>query len=77
MSTPTPEPSGEQLAEALKVAFAAFGQADIAPEDRPRWHQRLIAITNSSKHDVGTASARLEKFWADWEADVGPRPEGV
>ena len=82
MTTPTPTgpedgARAERLAESIKVAFAAFGQAEMPAEDRPRWHQRLIAITNSSKHDIATAEGRLEKYWSDWEAEVGPRPDGT
>lgn len=63
-----------KLSEDLKGAFAVMGHPGLADEDRAKWHQRLIAITNSSKHDVATAAKRLEKFWADWEDQVGPRP---
>lgn len=80
----TPEPAAatdadraERVGEGLKLAFQAMGSADIPDEDRPRWHQRLIAITNSSKHDLATAEARLERYWADWADHVGQPPPGA
>lgn len=61
----------------LKQAFAALSDPGLAPEEKPAWHKRLIAITNSAKHDLATAEARMERYWADWEAEVGPRPPGA
>ena len=74
---PTSSPSTNDptfdLAEELKQAFAVLGPADIPVEDKQRWQQRLIAITNSSKHDVATAAGRMERYWQEWEDTVGPR----
>ena len=74
ISSPAVDDSAIDLAEELKQAFAALGPADIPPEDKQRWQQRLIAITNSSKHDVATAAGRMERYWQEWEQAVGPRP---
>ena len=73
-SSPAVDDSTIDLAEELKQAFAALGPADIPPEDKQRWQQRLIAITNSSKHDVDTAAGRMQRYWQEWEQAVGPRP---
>lgn len=67
----------ERVSEQLKAAFQALATPDLPDEDRPRWHQRLIAITNSAKHDLATAEQRLDSYWADWEAEVGARPAGT
>lgn len=64
----------ERVGEDLKQGFAALGGPALADADKSRWHQRLIAITNSAKHDLPTAEARLARYWSDWEAQVGPRP---
>lgn len=64
----------QRVSDALKVGFQALGSADIPPEDKGAWHKRLIAITNSSKHDLATAEGRLDRFWTDWEDTVGPPP---
>lgn len=77
--TPPPEPPPSEaslhaaLAERLKEAFVALGAADLAAEDKPRMHQRLIAITNASKHDLATAQRRLDAWFADLDA---PAPRG-
>ncbi len=64
----------QHVSDELKLGFQALGGPALADEDKPRWHQRLIAITNSAKHDLATAETRLQRFWADWETEVGPRP---
>lgn len=63
----------DRVAADLKDAFAALAGPGLAPEDKPVWHQRLIAITNSAKHDLTTAERRLAAWWAAWESQVGPR----
>lgn len=63
-----------RVGEELRLAFVALGSPAVPDEDRPRLHQRLIAITNSSKHDLPTAESRLARWWADYESEVGPRP---
>lgn len=56
------------VGERLKEAFAALGDADIPAVEKGRWHQRLIAITNSSKHDLATAQRRLDAWFAELSA---------
>ena len=73
-SDPTEEVRRQAVADGLRDAFTALAGPDVPPEDRPRWHTRLIAITSSSKHDLPTAERRLERWWEEWEAEVGPRP---
>ena len=63
-----------RVADGLKDGFTALASPALPDADKPAWHQRLIAITNSAKHDLATAERRLDRFWADWEAQVGPRP---
>jgi hypothetical protein len=64
----------DRVGEELKAGFAALSAPEVPDEVRPRWHARLIAITNSAKHDLSTAEDRLARYWQDWEAEVGPRP---
>ena len=44
----------------------------LAPEDKQRVAQRLIALTDASKHDVGRASARLDTLLADLDEGRAP-----
>lgn len=63
-----------RVGDQLKMAFQALASPSVPDADRPDWHRRLIAITNSSKHDLATAETRLDRYWADWEDQIGPRP---
>ena len=53
------------LAERLRVAQSQLGAARLDPGDRESLQQRLIAITNSAKHDLATASGRLDSLLAE------------
>ncbi|HUG85634.1 MAG TPA: hypothetical protein VMM13_13800 [Euzebya sp.] len=64
----------QRVSEQLKLAFQALASPSVPEADRPDWHRRLIAITNSAKHDLATAEMRLDRYWADWEDRIGPRP---
>ncbi|CAN5141062.1 hypothetical protein BH23ACT9_BH23ACT9_18350 [soil metagenome] len=64
----------DRVSDELRLGFAALAGPALPDADKPAWHTRLIAITNSAKHDLATAEARMQRFWADWEAQVGPRP---
>jgi hypothetical protein len=64
----------EHVSNALKAGFAALAGPEVDDDVKPQWHQRLIAITNSAKHDLATAERRLDNYWADWEDQIGPRP---
>lgn len=50
----------------LKAAFDDVGRADIDGADKSRWHRRLIAITNTAKHDVARADEQLVRYRDDW-----------
>lgn len=78
MNDPTANAPGEatRLADGLKDAFAALAAADVAVEDKARWQQRLLAITNASKHGVVRALERLEAYWRDWEAWLSDAQSG-
>ncbi|MGI9015666.1 MAG: hypothetical protein ACR2HR_00930 [Euzebya sp.] len=65
----------QHVSDELKRGFAALAGPGVAADAKPAWQQRLIAITNSSKHDLATAEKRLARYWADWEQQVGPRPD--
>ena len=83
MTEPQPHPGPSavdeaaalRVAEGLKVAFQAVATADLPDERKPDLQRRLIAITNSAKHDVATAERRLrdflEELGAPWPADAG------
>ena len=58
----------DSVSEQLKTLFAAVVEADLPPDDKGRWHKRLIAITNTSKHDVVRAGDQLERFVEEWNA---------
>lgn len=64
----------DRVSDGLRSAFAALASPQLPDADKPDWHRRLIAITNSSKHDLATAEGRLDRWWADYEQQVGPRP---
>jgi hypothetical protein len=57
-----------RLAARLPEAFRALGQVALPDDERGRWHERLIAITNAAKHDVGRAEARLDRWFAELAA---------
>ena len=60
----------DDVSGALRDAFAALGQADLPNDDKARWHQRLIAITNMAKRDTTRAREQLARFEADWESEI-------
>ena len=60
----------DDVSAALRDAFAMVGQADLPDDDKGRWHQRLIAITNMAKRDTARARQQLERFEADWRAEI-------
>ncbi len=72
MSDQAPNPSSAKVADQLKALFCEVVEADLPPDAKGRWHKRLIAITNTAKHDVGRAGAQLSRFIDEWnEADGG------
>ena len=56
------------VAHTLKEAFAAVASAPLPPDERARWQQRLLAITNMTKHDVARAHDQLRRFQREWNA---------
>lgn len=64
----------QRVSHQLKLAFQGLASPAVPDADRPDWHRRLIAITNSAKHDLATAETRLDRYWADWEDRIGRRP---
>ena len=61
------------LAVRLRDAHRRVRDLDAEPEVKARVARRLIALTDASKHDVGRASARLDRLVAD--LDEGRLPE--
>lgn len=62
----SPVSEEEEIGERLKTAFAAL--VELPPEQRPRWHQRLIAVTNTTKRDLSRAVEQLDRYDRDWAA---------
>lgn len=67
--------AAQQVSESLKNAFTAVMNADIAPEERARWQQRLLAVTNMSKRDVVRAREQLDRFDDEWNARMRGKDE--
>lgn len=64
----TRDGAGDDVAEQLKSMFASVVAADLDVAEKGRWHKRLIAITNTSKHDVARAREQLQRFSDEWNA---------
>lgn len=67
-TSPNPQSTSDRISEQLKTLFAAVVTADLAPDEKGRWHQRLIAITNTTKRDLNRAAQQLERFVDEWNA---------
>jgi len=67
----------DEVGERLRRAFAAL--TELPPSARPRWHQRLIAVTNTTKRDLTGAVEQLDRYDRDWAARAGEdgSPEGA
>ena len=61
-----PDDVAAQVAAQLKDAFAAVIAAPIDADEKGRWQQRLLAVTNMSKHDVVRAREQLNRFDDAW-----------
>lgn len=59
--------AAQALAARLKDAHRRVRDLPLAPEDKQRVTQRLIALTDASKHDVDRAALRLDRLLADLE----------
>jgi hypothetical protein len=64
-----------ELAVRLRDAHRRVGSLDASPDEKARVAGRLIALTDASKHDIGRASARLDKLLADLDAGVVPEED--
>lgn len=62
------------LAADLKIAFERLAAARLDAAARAALQQRLIAITNAAKHDVGRARERLDGWFAALD-EAEPSPE--
>lgn len=58
--------AGARVSTGLKAAFGEVARADIDVADKGRWQRRLIAITNTAKHDVARADEQLMRYRDDW-----------
>ena len=57
-----------QLATRLRDAHRRLAALDAPEDQKVRAARRLIALTDASKHDLGRAWARLDRFLADLDA---------
>lgn len=68
------------LSRRLREAHRSVGALDASDEVKQSVQKRLIALTDASKHDLATASKRLDLLLADLqggryaEADPGSPP---
>ncbi len=60
--------AAELVSEWLREAFLRVGMTPLPPQDKGRWHQRLIAITNTAKRDTPRALEQQRRFDDDWRA---------
>ncbi|MPZ74678.1 MAG: hypothetical protein GEU74_15925 [Nitriliruptorales bacterium] len=65
----------QQVSDTLRSAFAAIATADIAPDEKGRWQQRLIAVTNIAKRDVSRAHEQLVRFNDEWNTRLRGKDE--
>ena len=61
-----PDEAGElrRFAESLREAFRRVRSSSIPDEDKARLTRRLLAVTQSAKHDIRVARRRLEHLVA-------------
>jgi hypothetical protein len=63
-----------ELAVRLRDAHRRIAALDAPPEVKQRTARRLIALTDTSKHDAARASSRLDALLADLDAGRLPEP---
>lgn len=63
-----PRQRGIDVGEWLRTTFADVAAAAISPPEKARWQKRLIAITNTSKHDLRRAEEQAKRFVEEWNA---------
>lgn len=66
------DPLAADLAERLRLAHQRLRALDAGDDVKAALATRLIAITNSAKHDLRTASDRLERLVAELDGDDAP-----
>jgi hypothetical protein len=54
-----------ELSEKLRLAHRRVASLDVDDEQKARVTRRLLAVTNTSKRDLGGASRRLDVLLAD------------
>ena len=64
-----------RVSAGLKDAFEELARADVDGADKGRWHRRLLAITNTSKHDVARADEQLVRYRNEWNMFRGGTEE--
>lgn len=62
-----------ELAARLRDAHRRVATLDLQPDEKVRLVGQLIALTDASKHDIGRAAQRLNRFLADLDDH---RPSG-
>ena len=63
-----PMDAAARVSQGLKEAFEDVAHADVDGADKGRWQRRLIAITNTAKHDVARADEQLLRYRDEWNA---------
>ena len=61
--------AARRLADGLRDAFARLAQSPLTPDEKARWQQRLLAVTNSAKRDTSRSLASLARFNDDWNRE--------
>ncbi len=54
-----------ELTAQLRELYDRVDAAKVSPEQKSRWHRRLIAITDSAKDDLDRAEGHLLRFTAE------------
>jgi hypothetical protein len=69
-----------ELAANLAATHRRVRDLDVADDEKALASRRLLAISEAAKHDVATASRRLQTFVRDLDAGriaVSKRPDGA
>lgn len=66
-------PLFEEVSTALRDLQKLLRDMETTPEHKAELQRRLIAVTNSSKHDLATAVRRLTVLRAAIEGSVGTK----
>ena len=63
-----------QLSSRLRDAHRAVASLEASGDEKARITRRLLAISDASKHDLASASQRLDVFLTDLENGWRPDP---